>query len=270
MLQGIYLLPSLFTAANLAIGFISVIYSIHNLYTPAAWSIMLAILMDMLDGRVARWTKSTSRFGIEFDSLADLISFGVAPAILMYQMILHTMHKPGIAISLFFVVAGAMRLARFNTKAQSGETSTEFSGLPIPAAAALLASFVLSYELFEAGGEITVKTIPLVMKRMPFFFKSIPVMMVMLSLLMISTVPYAAFKKFKFNRPKSLQLFSFVLIGLLLIITYPQNSIFIIFLFYLLSGLAAYLWRWWRMRHYLLSLRLKKNRNDSGDGSDTN
>jgi CDP-diacylglycerol--serine O-phosphatidyltransferase len=102
MQRGIYILPSLFTAANLAIGFISIIYSIHNQFTPASWAIMLAIAMDMVDGRVARWTKSTSRFGIEFDSLADLISFGVAPSILMYQMVLHTMHKPGIAIATFF------------------------------------------------------------------------------------------------------------------------------------------------------------------------
>jgi CDP-diacylglycerol--serine O-phosphatidyltransferase len=226
---------------------------------------MLAILMDMLDGRVARWTKSTSRFGIEFDSLSDLVSFGVAPAILMYQLHLYTLGKPGIAIALFYVIAGALRLARFNIKAQDGEASTEFMGLPIPAGAALLASFVLSYELFELGGEMTVKTIPLVMQRMPFFFKSIPLLMVLISLLMISTVPYAAFKKFKWNRPKSLQLLSFMFIGLLLIITYPQNSIFIIFLFYLLSGITGYLWRWRRMRHYLLTIRLKKNRNGSPD-----
>lgn len=255
MLRGIYILPSLFTAANLSIGFISIIYSIHNEYTPAAWCIMLAILMDMVDGRIARWTKTTSSFGIEFDSLSDLISFGVAPAVMMYMLVLNTMHKPGIAISLFFVLAGALRLARFNTKAQGGEPSSEFVGLPIPAAAAVLASFVLSYELFEAGGEITVKTIPILMKRMPFFFKTIPLMMVLISFLMISTVPYAAFKKFKFNRPKSLQMVSFMIIGLLLIVTYPQNTIFILFLFYLLSGIAGYLWRWWRMRHYLLSKR---------------
>jgi CDP-diacylglycerol--serine O-phosphatidyltransferase len=268
MLRGIYILPSLFTASNLAFGFVSIIYSIHAEYTSAAWCIMLAILMDIMDGRVARWTKTTSRFGVEFDSLADLVSFGIAPSLLMYELVLHTMHKPGIAISLFFVIAGAMRLARFNTKTQEGEASTEFSGLPIPAAAALLASFVLSYELFEAGGELTVKTIPLIMKRMPFFFKAIPLIMIILSFLMISTVPYAAFKKYKFDRPKSLQMISLVLIGLLLIITYPQNSIFIIFLFYLLSGIATYLCRWWRLRHSI-ALRLRKNRDGSSGVSKT-
>jgi CDP-diacylglycerol--serine O-phosphatidyltransferase len=109
---------------------------------------MASIIMDMVDGRIARMTNTTSRFGLEFDSLSDLISFGVAPAVLMYQMVLSGMNNPGIAIALFYVIAGALRLARFNVKAQDGESCTEFSGLPIPAAAGMLASFVLSYELF--------------------------------------------------------------------------------------------------------------------------
>jgi CDP-diacylglycerol--serine O-phosphatidyltransferase len=261
MLRGIYLLPSLFTAANLAAGFLSVIYSIGHQYSEAAWAIMIAIGMDMIDGRVARWTKSTSRFGVEFDSLSDLISFGVAPAILMYQMLLRTMHRPGIAIALFFVLAGAMRLARFNVKTQEGEGGSDFSGLPIPAGAGMLASFVLSYELFLAGSvePMTVKTIPLIMQRMPFFFKIIPVLMVLISVLMISTVPYMAFKKFKADRPKSLELISLVIIGIILIVTYPQNTIFLIFFGYLLSGVIGYAWRYWRLRKALIrSFRLKR------------
>ena len=149
--RGIYILPSLLTTGNLSAGFISVLLSIHSEFTMAAWCIILAILFDMLDGRVARWTNSTSNFGIELDSLADLVSFGVAPAVLMYQMVLYTMHKPGMAISLFYVIAGAIRLARFNAKANSGESSTDFVGLPIPAGAGILASFVLSYQLFADG-----------------------------------------------------------------------------------------------------------------------
>lgn len=266
MLRGIYILPSLFTAGNLGLGFLSIIYSIHNSFTPAAWAIMMALAMDMIDGRIARWTKSTSSFGVEFDSLADLISFGVAPSLMMYQMVLHTMNKPGIVIALFFVMAGAMRLARFNIKAQSGETGAEFIGLPIPAAAGILASFVLSYELFEVGPEITVKTIPILMKRMPFFFKTIPIAMVLISFLMISSVPYIAFKRLNLNRPKSLQLVTLIIIGILLVLAYPQNTIFIIFLFYLISGIAVYVVRLWRLRRSAaMRLKLKKDISEVSD-----
>jgi CDP-diacylglycerol--serine O-phosphatidyltransferase len=262
--RGIYLLPSLITAANMSAGFVSVLYSIGNNFNAAAWAIMAAIALDMMDGRIARWTKSTSRFGVEFDSLSDLISFGVAPAVMMYQMVLHTMHEPGIAIALFFVVAGAMRLARFNVKAQEGEGAKDFIGLPIPAAAGMLASFVLSYELFADGTEITVKTIPMVMKRMPFFFNILPVFMILIAALMISPVPYMAFKKFKPNRPKSLQIITLVMMCVLLIITYPQNTIFILFLVYLLSGIIGYVWRYWRLRRALV-ISFKRRQSDRAE-----
>jgi len=270
MKRGIYILPSLFTTGNLAAGFLSIIWSIHSHFTPAAWAILVANIMDMVDGRIARWTKATSRFGIEYDSLADLVSFGVAPSILMYQVVLHTMNRPGIAIALFYAIAGALRLARFNSKAIEEETpSPHFTGLPIPAGAGILASFVLSYQLFEEGSEITAKTIPMLMKRMPFFFNSMAPLMVLISLLMISNIPYANFKKLKLSRPKSLQLFILIVIGGLLIIAYPQNTIFIIFLVYLLSGITGYIWRYWRIRKsLLLSFRLRKNADGSPQQKD--
>ncbi len=221
---------------------------------------MLSIVMDALDGRVARWTKSTSSFGIEFDSLADLIAFGVAPSILMYQMVLQTMDKSGVTIAVFYVVAGALRLARYNIKAQEGIPSPHFVGLPIPAAAGILASFALSYELFENGSVIPVKTIPMIMDKMPMMFKSIPIMMVVISILMISSVPYAAMKNLKLNKPRTFQLLTLFVIGIMLIITYPQNTIFIIFLIYILSGITGYIWRYIRLRQSLsLATRLKKN-----------
>lgn len=259
IMHGLYVLPSLFTSFNLGLGFWSVILSVHGQFAAAAWAIIGAMAMDIIDGRVARWTKTTSSFGIEFDSLADIISFGVAPAILMYQLVLHTMPRVGVAIALFFVVAGAMRLARFNVKAQEGESTSHFVGLPIPAAAGILASFVLSYELFVTGQEVTVKAIPMLMKRMPFFFQIIPLIMVLASFLMISSVPYAAVKKFKFNRPKSFQLFTFIITGIILVITYPQNTIFIIFLIYLLSGITEYVWRYVRLRRSLRAAARQRN-----------
>jgi CDP-diacylglycerol--serine O-phosphatidyltransferase len=243
----------------MSMGFLSVIYSIHGQFAAASWCILLAIVFDGLDGRVARWTHSTSSFGIEFDSLADLVGFGIAPSILMYLMVLQTLNKPGIAIALFYVLACAIRLARFNVKALEGVPSTHFVGLPTPAGAGILASFALSYELFE-NGEVTFKTIPLIMEKMPFMFKCIPVLIVAISLLMVSSVPYAAMKNMKMNKPKSFQLFTLLVIGIILIISYPQNTIFIIFLLYLLSGIMGYIWRYIRLRQSLsLSARINKN-----------
>jgi phosphatidylserine synthase len=132
--------------------------------------------------------------------------------------------------------------------------------LPTPAAAGILASFALSYELFESGQEVTVKTIPLIMEKMPFMFKCIPAVILVISLLMVSSVPYAAMKNMKMNKPKSFQLFTLLVIGIILIISYPQNTIFIIFLLYLLSGLTGYVWRYIRLRQSLsLSARLKQS-----------
>ncbi|MCX5781243.1 MAG: CDP-diacylglycerol--serine O-phosphatidyltransferase [Elusimicrobia bacterium] len=259
-LRGIYLLPSIITAVNISAGFISIIFSIQNSFAAAAWAIIVAMVMDILDGRIARMAKATSRFGIEFDSLADLVSFGVAPAILMYKMILHGLNNPGIAIALFYVLAGALRLARFNVKTMEEETPADYIGLPIPAAAAILASFALSYELFEISNEVPVNMIPIVSDRMPFFFKISPILMVFISVLMVSNVPYASFKKFKADRPKSLQIIIFTVIAIMMIIIYPQNTFFILFVGYLLSGLALYLLRYWRLRKSIIE-NFQKRRN---------
>jgi CDP-diacylglycerol--serine O-phosphatidyltransferase len=151
-------------------------------------------------------------------------------------------------IAIFFVITAALRLARFNLRAQhTAEPSSGFVGLPVPAAAGILASFVLSYELFD-NGNITVKTIPLLMQRMPLFFRLIPLMMMVLSFLMISQVNYGDFKKLKLGRPKSLQSLTLIAAGVLLVLTYPQNTIFIIFSLYLLSGLWVFAWRFYRSR----------------------
>jgi CDP-diacylglycerol---serine O-phosphatidyltransferase len=246
--RGIYVLPSLFTTVNLLAGCMAIICAMDYRYAPAAWAIIIAIVMDMLDGRIARWTNTTSKFGIEFDSIADTVSFGLAPAILIYKMVLSPLNRLGIAITLFYVLSSALRLARFNVKAHDNQTSSDFSGLPTPASAGILASFVLSYQLFEVSPEASVKTLPIIMDNMPFFYKTIPILMILVSFLMVSTVPYNGFKKLKLNRPKPLQILFFILIGLFLILMYPQNIIFIIFLFYLLSGMTGYISRLLRLR----------------------
>lgn len=261
--KGLYVLPSLFTAGNLASGFISIINAIEGNFNIAAWFIMLAIIFDMTDGRIARLTKTMSKFGMEFDSLCDLVSFGVAPAVLMYQLVLHLKGHVGVAIAVLFVVASAIRLAKFNVKAMETaeikSKSDTFSGLPTPASAGLIASFVLSYEIFD-GTVLNFKTIPLLMKKMPFFFETMPVIMLLLAFLMVSTVPYGAFKQIKWTRPKSIQVFFLAIVFIALVCTYPQNTIFIIFLLYVLSGLVVLLVRGWNIKRALMKVK-KENEN---------
>lgn len=241
MKRGIYILPSIFTILNITAGFFSLHYSISLNFTAAAWSIIIAILMDVVDGRVARAMHATSAFGIELDSLADFLSFGVAPAVLMYQILLKDMEKIGFAIAIFFIIASALRLARFNAKAHyENGLSTHFEGFPTTAAGGIIASFVLSYELFAGGPELTAKTIPLIMKRMPLFFKIMPFLMVLISIFLISKIKYSNFKKLSFAKPHSFQLLVLLIIAVILIFTYPQNTIFVIYMLYFLSGIIGY------------------------------
>jgi CDP-diacylglycerol--serine O-phosphatidyltransferase len=178
MKKGIYILPSLLTCGSVSSGYLSILSSIGGDFPKAAWFIVLAVVFDMTDGRVARLTKTTSEFGVQLDSLADLISFGLAPSIMMYQLVLGTMGKVGVAIAILFVLCGALRLAKFNVHAHDGVVHSSFEGLPTPASAGLLVSFVLSYELLDIGQSLSFKTIPILMKSMPTFLKVMPVVMV--------------------------------------------------------------------------------------------
>ncbi|MDR3124845.1 MAG: CDP-diacylglycerol--serine O-phosphatidyltransferase [Endomicrobium sp.] len=237
--KGIYILPSLFTCGNISCGYLSIIASLEGNFSQAAWFLIFAIAFDMTDGRIARLTKTSSEFGVQLDSLSDLISFGVAPSIMMYQLVLNSMGKVGLAIAVLFVVCSALRLAKFNVQFQDGSVHTSFVGLPTPASAGLLISFVLSYELFIAspGQDLTFKTIPILMKNMPIFFKAMPVTVVVLSLLMVSNITYLSFKKMDLSKPKAFRLLVLIIILLFLIITFPQNIIFILFSLYVLSGI---------------------------------
>lgn len=250
--KGIYILPSLFTSANMAFGFLSILASINGHFTKAAWLLVIAIACDMLDGRIARMTKTTSRFGVQMDSLSDLVSFGVAPAIMMYQLVLNDMGKPGIAIAVLYVLAAALRLAKFNVKAEKGKTSNSFEGLPTPASAGLLISFVLSYELFT-GQSLAFKTMPFLMNStLPAFLQLMPVIMVLLTFLMVSNVPYAAFKNFKLSKPKAFQLLVILVFLLVILFAYPQNTFFILFGLYILSGILIYIYKYWsRLKGFL-------------------
>jgi CDP-diacylglycerol--serine O-phosphatidyltransferase len=237
--KGIYILPSLFTCGNMTFGILSIVSSVNGHFIRAAWFLVWALACDILDGRIARMTNTTSEFGAQLDSFSDLVSFGMAPAMLMYILILDRMGRIGVAIAILFVLCSALRLARFNIARAEGVVRKEFTGLPTPASAGIIISFVLSYELIGPDGyTLSFKTIPILMQTMPFFFKAMPIVMVLLSFLMVSNVPYSSFKKMNLSKPKAIRYLLLVIVLVLLIIVYPQNTFFIIFSVYVLSGLV--------------------------------
>jgi CDP-diacylglycerol--serine O-phosphatidyltransferase len=140
--SAVYVLPNLITTGNLFCGFFAIIRTLQGDFGGAALAIMLAGIFDILDGRIARLTKGTSEFGVQFDSLCDLVSFGVAPAFLAYQYGLFTFQRPGWIACFLFLACGALRLARFNVQSAVGKASGDFTGLPIPMAAYVIACFV--------------------------------------------------------------------------------------------------------------------------------
>jgi|TergutMp193P3_1026864.scaffolds.fasta_scaffold00928_6 CDP-diacylglycerol--serine O-phosphatidyltransferase len=239
--KGIYIIPSLFTCGNMSFGILSMLSSINGQFIHAAWFLVGALACDILDGRIARMTNTTSEFGVQLDSLSDLVSFGIAPALMMYMLVLNRMDKIGIAIAVLFVLCSALRLARFNVLAQSGEVHKHFVGLPTPASAGVLISFVLSYELLAPEEySLTFKTIPALMEFMPEFFKAMPVVIVVLSFLMVSNVPYTSFKRIKLSKIRTIELFAILIVLIILVVIFPQNTIFIIFTVYAASGLLFY------------------------------
>jgi CDP-diacylglycerol--serine O-phosphatidyltransferase len=145
MRKGIYVLPNLITLSSMFFGFYSIVASLNSDYERAAWAIMIASVFDVLDGWVARITHTATRFGIEIDSLADVISFGVAPGVLVYTWTLFSFGKIGWLGSFFLVACAALRLARFNVQMGSTEKK-HFTGLPTPASALVIATTVLAYE----------------------------------------------------------------------------------------------------------------------------
>jgi CDP-diacylglycerol--serine O-phosphatidyltransferase len=240
--KGIFILPSLFTCGNMSLGILSIISSIEGDFIKAAWFLIGALACDIIDGRIARMTKTTSVFGMQLDSLSDLVSFGIAPAIMMYILVLQSMEIIGIAIAVLYVICTALRLARFNVLAQSGEIHKHFVGLPTPASGGVIISFVLCYQLLTTGEySVNFKTIPGLMTLMPAFLEFMPVVIVVLSFLMVSNIPYMSFKKIKLTKVKTIELLVVVIVLIILIVVFPQNIIFIIFSVYAVSGLVFYI-----------------------------
>jgi CDP-diacylglycerol--serine O-phosphatidyltransferase len=220
--KGVYLIPSLFTTGNLFCGFFSIISTFNGHYLQAALFIMLAHLLDGLDGSVARLTRTTSQFGIEFDSLADLVAFGVAPAILVYYWALVPWNTWGWLAACLYVVCGALRLARFNVQIRTIE-KTHFVGLPIPAAADMIAATVLLY-YFLGGEGATNKQIILLL------------VIYLLAGLMVSNFHYFSLKQLDLKKRHPFWLLVSAILLIKLAIVWPQIMFFTAFLLYTLSG----------------------------------
>jgi len=221
-----YPLPCMLTCCSLFSGFYSIIASINGHFFAAAVAILIAAVFDGLDGRVARMTGSTSTFGMELDSLCDLVAFGVAPALLAYLWALTPYGRYGWLAAFLYVATTALRLARFNSQAASSDP--DFVGLPCPAAAIMVATTVMFSRFL--GATETVKHV------------SILLLVYVLSYLMVSSHRYLSFKHIDIKREKKFQIIVFMVLFLILLATEPPITLFIVALAYVLSGpvLAVY------------------------------
>ena len=211
--KGVYILPNLFTTGSLFSGYYSIIAAMNGEYKMAAWFILIATVLDGLDGKVARMTNTTSRFGVEYDSLADLVAFGVAPGILMYSWALTTFGKLGWLAAFLYVVCGALRLARFNVQVETVE-SKRFVGLPIPSAAWMVAACVLLF--YELGGTGTIKQV------------SVVGLIYCLAFLMVSNVKYYSFKDPELVKRQPFGFLVLAIILIIVIVARPEIMLFVL------------------------------------------
>jgi len=231
--RGVYVLPSLLTTAGLFCGFYSIIAAVRGDFLTAAIAIMAANVFDILDGRVARVTKTTSQFGVEYDSLSDLVAFGVAPAILVYQWALRPWGTWGWLAASLYVTCGALRLARFNVQYDNVE-KRHFIGLPIPAAAEMIASCVLLY-YFVGGQGMTQEHLVVLL------------LVYALAALMVSNVRYFSLKELQIHRRQPFWVLVAVIIFLKFLVAEPQLILFGGFFLYTASGPVRWVWirgRW--------------------------
>ena len=223
--RGIYLLPSILTTFGMFAGFYSIIASINGDFTLAAISIMVAMLWDALDGRVARLTNTQSDFGAQYDSLADLVSFGVAPALLVYEWSLSDLGRIGWLAAFIFLACAALRLARFNT--QVGTSNKHyFQGLPSPAAAGVIASMIWlkfwKFEYFDFG----------IVSLSYYVGVGITIFC---ALLMVSNVRYYSFKELD-SKKASFRFLLAIVLSLIVLLSKPNIFLFTGFFLYMFSG----------------------------------
>src|SRR5262245_8186739 len=218
--SGIFLLPSLLTTGNLVCGFFALVLAAGERYEESALAIFVAMVMDLLDGRVARLMKATSQFGVEFDSLADVVSFCVAPAFLLYTFALKDLGRPAWFGAFLFVICGALRLARFNVQTATVDRRF-FVGLSTPAAAGIVASSVLLL-----NDEPLVAWVKAALAAGTY----------LVALLMVSTFRYWSFKEIDVARRHPVQTLLVVVLGIMIVATNHELFLFLLFAGYALSG----------------------------------
>ena len=224
--RGVYLLPNLFTTGALFGGFFAIISAMNGSFANAALAIFAAQILDGFDGRVARMTNTESAFGVEYDSLSDMVSFGLAPAIVMYSWALHGLGKWGIAAAFVFTACAALRLARFNT--QVGESDSQyFTGLASPPAATLVASGVWLGSGLELSFQLSVAA---------------ALIITFVGLMMISNLKYQSFKGLDKNRRVPFVAMLITLAVFIAVIINPPVVLFALAFAYALSGPLGWLW----------------------------
>ena len=231
--RGVYLLPSLFTMGNMFCGYLCVLLSIRGEFAIAASMIGVAVVLDMLDGRVARMTNTATAFGVEFDSLADVISFGIAPAVLTFMWGLQPLHRLGWAAGFIYLSAAALRLARFNIQTVKSTDKRYFVGMPSPAAAAVPASTVFFYPAGMADA---------------YWGLIALAVMVVPALLMVSTIRFNSFKSIDNPQRRSYKVLALVALIIAVILLHPNLVLLALAYIYMLSGLAGALWARFRRR----------------------
>lgn len=221
--KGVYILPNMITTLSLFSGFLGILWSIAGEYEAAAMAILFAALMDGLDGKVARLTNSASEFGVQFDSLADLVAFGVSPALLMWQWQLHSFGRLGIAIAFIYMACGALRLARFNVST-AVISKKFFIGMPIPAAGCSLVTLVFFQEYVPSWATSFLPALALGLT-------------LVMGILMVSRVRYISFKEYGFLRAHPFSSMVTVLLVFSLVASQPKLLGFLLCLGYMASGL---------------------------------
>jgi len=227
--RGVYLLPNLLTTAGLFCGVFSIAQTLEGFHFTAALAILAALLFDILDGRVARITRTTSAFGVEYDSLCDLVSFGVAPALLIFQWALMPWGVWGWLATSLIICCAALRLARFNTMV-GVPSGGYFVGLPVPASATALASLVLMYSYIGKSG-------------LPDKHVAVLLASYGLAALMVSSLPYPSFKQLKLHKRQPLWLLVVMILVLKVLIARLELVAFTVAAVYIMTGPAVWLWR---------------------------
>ncbi len=238
MRKGVYILPSLITMLSMFSGFYAIVAALNSDYEQAAWAIMIASVFDVLDGWVARLTHTATRFGIEIDSLSDVIAFGVAPGLLVYTWTLSSFGKVGWLGSFFLVACAALRLARFNVQMGSAEKK-HFTGLPTPAAALTIATTVLAYDEFIQILENLRLTSLADLVGKDYWVLA---MTFLLAGLMVSNITYHSLKEANLKERRPFGILVGMAAFLAVVAYHPALVLFLVSMLYVGSGLAEALY----------------------------